>query len=87
MYLPSLIKYKIHAIDTVRGNRTGANNSVFYDTYEEAEKKCKEYLKRGGDSYSLGFVIMKTYTIVKPVTVPPVKVYSVMADGNIQELD
>ena len=82
MYLPHLIKYKIHAIDTVAGSRRSANNSVFYDTYEEAEAKCKEYLRKGDCG---GFVIMKTYTIVKPATAP-VRVYGVMADDDIQEL-
>lgn len=82
MYNEDLVKYKIHAIETVAGSRRSANNSVFYDTYEQAEAKCREYLRRGDCT---GFVIMKTFGIVR-IADPPIRVYGVMADDDIQEI-
>lgn len=82
MYNEDLVKYKIHAIDTVAGNRRSANNSVFYDTYDEALAKCQEYLRRGD---CVGFVIMKTFGIVR-LADPPIREYGVMADDKIMEI-
>ena len=81
MYNEDLVKYKIHALETVAGCRRSANNSVFYNTYDEALAKAKEYLARGDCT---GFVIMKTYGIVRTAE-PPVREYLVGAEDVVEE--
>ena len=82
--LESLVKYKIHGINSVSGAGRSANNNVFYDTYEAAYEKCLQYM-RSSNSPDNGFVIMKTCAIVKH-NEPPVSTYVVRDSGQIKEI-
>ncbi len=82
MELQSLVKYKIHGINSVGGVTRSSNNNIFYDSYKQAHEQCMEYMRRPG---SVGFVIMKTCAIIRAAT-PPLEVHVVQGSGRIVPL-
>lgn len=57
--------WKLHGIDSVTGKSRSANNSTFYDTYEEALAAAKTYCSRANQPCP-GIVIYKAHTFVAP---------------------
>jgi len=82
--LRDAVKFKIHAITSVNGVGRSANNNVFYDTFEQAEAKCQEYLRK--DTGCEGFVIMTTCAIIKR-QVAPTSTFLVRESGMIEEVN
>jgi len=78
--LSGAVKYKIHSLTSVGGVAKSANNNVFYNSYEEAADKCREYLRQ--PSSCDGYVIMKTCAVIERASTPVAEY--ILVDGGIE---
>jgi hypothetical protein len=78
-----ITRYKICALDTGTGLKDLPKDNVFYETFEEAEEKCQEYLR---NSSAGAFVIFQSCAIVKVDRQPLITYWMDHEDGCAREI-
>ncbi len=73
------LMYKIHCLNVAMELARSANNGTFYETYEAALEKAREYVDSGLGVNSM--VIYKAHVLVRPAQAP-VEVMSITHKGK-----